>query len=99
MGAGEGIVMDQQTLERIRKAVDDFGSVIKEYRNKEALTYDSIASRIGCSASFIFRAERGSREIPVHMKIRILREGLNWNINEIEQLLVEIGNRYEKKSR
>lgn len=95
----EKVEMDQQTLERIKKAVDDFGSVIKEYRHKEALTLDSFASRIGCSAAYIFRAEKGSRIVPVHMRIRILKEGINWKDNEIEQFLIETVRKYEQKNR
>lgn len=97
MRAGERIEMDQQTLERIRKAVDDFGSVIKDYRKKEALTLDSLANRIDCSASYIFRAERGSRIVPIHMRVRILKKCLNWKTSEIECFLIETVRKYEQK--
>lgn len=98
MGAGEGIVMDQKTLERVRKAVNDFGGVIKDYREKEALTLESLASRIDCSASYMFRAERGSKIVPIHIRARILNKGLNWQANEIEQFLVETVKKYEQNS-
>ncbi|OZU89414.1 hypothetical protein CIL03_06790 [Virgibacillus indicus] len=99
MRAGVGIEMDQQILERIRKAVEDFGSVIKDYREQEALTLESLASRINCSASYIFRAERGSKIVPIHMRVRILEKGLNWKASEIECFLVETVKRYEQKQR
>ena len=86
---------DRQTLAKIRKAVDDFGGAIKYFRQKEALTLDSLATRVGCSASYLFRAERGSRIVPIHIRVRILREGLKWKTNEIELYLVETIERYE----
>ncbi|MCR2822751.1 helix-turn-helix domain-containing protein [Lederbergia panacisoli] len=97
MGAREGIVMDQQTLERVRKAVNDFGGMIKDYREKKVLTLESLASRIDCSASYIFRAERGSKIVPIHMRVRILAKGLNWKASEIEYFLVETVREYERK--
>lgn len=84
-----------KTLERIRKAVDDFGGTIKDYRHEEGLTLDDLATRLGCSASYMFRAERGSRIVPIHMRVRILKEGLKWKANEIELYLVETIKRYE----
>ncbi|MBS4221868.1 helix-turn-helix domain-containing protein [Lederbergia citrea] len=99
MRAEERIEMDQQTLERVRKAIDDFGGLIKDYREKEALTLDSLASRIDCSASYIFRAERGSKIVPIHMRVRILEKGLNWKASEIECFLVETVREYEQKNR
>lgn len=86
---------ERQILARIRKAVDDFGGTIKDFRQKEALTLDSLATRVGCSASYLFRAERGSRIVPIHMRVRILKEGLKWKANEIELYLVETIKRYE----
>ncbi|WP_188697714.1 helix-turn-helix domain-containing protein [Pullulanibacillus camelliae] len=88
--------MDQK---RIRKAIDDFGSVIKEYRKKEVMTLDSLASRVGCSPAFIFRAERGSRIVPIHMRVRILKSGLNWKSSDVEHYLVEMIKGYEQKNR
>lgn len=99
MRAEERTEMNQQTLERIRKAVDDFGSVIKDYREEGALTLDSLATQIDCSASYIFRAERGSRIVPIHMRVRILEKGLNWKASEIECFLVETVKKYEQKKR
>lgn len=86
---------EQQALEKVRKAVNNFGQVIKEYREKEALTLDSLASRVGCSASYVFRAERGSRIVPIHMRVRILKKGLKWQKDEIILYLVETIKKYE----
>jgi len=86
---------EQQTLTRIRKAVDDFGGAIRDFRQKEGLTLDTLATRVECSASYLFRAERGSRIVPIHMRVRILKEGLKWKADEIEKYLVEIVERYE----
>ena|SRR5699024_1659128 len=93
------VKMEQQTFKKIRKAVDDFGSVIEEYRKKEILTFDSLAMRVGCSAAFIFRAEKGSRIVPLHMRVRILKNGLNWKASDIERYLIETIKGYEQKNR
>ncbi|WP_077357588.1 helix-turn-helix domain-containing protein [Virgibacillus halodenitrificans] len=80
-----------QALVRIEKPVNDFAGVIKEYRKKKMLSIDSLAMRVGCSAAFMFRVEKGSRIIPLHMRVRILKKGLLWRDSEVEQYLVEIG--------
>lgn len=101
MKAGKlgGLTMENNelnTLEKIKKAVDDFGGTIKDYRHKEGLTFDELAIRLGCSASYMFRAERGSRIVPIHMRVRILKEGLNWKNSEIEYFLIETVKKYEQ---
>jgi len=73
--------------------------VIKEYRKKEILTFDSLAMSVGCSAAFMFRSEKGSRIVPVHMRVRILKKGLNCKESEIEQYLVETVKMYEQNSK
>jgi len=89
--------MGQQRLEMIRNAVDNFGNTIKDYREKELLTLNELAERVGCSGSYIFRAEKGSRKVPVHMRVKILTKGLNWNSNEIECYLIETVKEYVQK--
>lgn len=91
--------MEQQTLEVIMNAVNNFGSALRDYRKKEALTLDSLASRIGCSAAYIFRAEKGSRIVPIHIRVRILKEGLKWKASGIECFLVETVKMYEQKEK
>lgn len=49
-GKGE---MELILLTRIENAIDNFGGMIKEYREKELLTLNSLASRIGCSETYI----------------------------------------------
>lgn len=80
----------------IENAIDNFGGVIKDYRDKELLTLNDLAERVGCSGSYIFKAEKGSKRVPVHMRVKILREGLNWNSNEIECFLIETVKKYEQ---
>lgn len=87
--------MGQQSLEMIRNAIDNFGSAIRDYREKELLTLNDLAERVGCSGSYIFRAEKGSRKVPVHMRVKILTKGLHWNVNEIECFLIETVKKYE----
>lgn len=87
--------MGQQSLEMIRNAVDNFGSAIRDYREKELLTLNDLAERVGCSGSYIFRAEKGSRKVPIHMRVKILTKGLYWNADEIECFLIETVKKYE----
>lgn len=91
--------MELLLLKRIENAIDNFGGMIKEYREKELLTLNSLASRIGCSGTYIFRVEKGKRKVPIHMRVRILKRDLNWKANEIECYLVEIIKGYKQKGR
>ncbi|MFD1447953.1 helix-turn-helix domain-containing protein [Oceanobacillus profundus] len=91
--------MELLLLKRIEKAIDNFGGMIKEYREKELLTLNSLASKIGCSGTYIFRAEKGTKKVPIHMRVLILKRGLNWKANEIDCYLVETIKRYEQKDR
>lgn len=103
-GLMEGLIMKvdkkeeiaQQELDRIERAIKSFGNTIKEYRQKEGLTLNALATRIGCSAAYMFRVEKGSRIVPVHMRIQILKKGLCWEDNEIEHYLVETVKKYER---
>ncbi|GIO25189.1 hypothetical protein [Oceanobacillus sp. J11TS1] len=70
--------------------------MIKEYREKELLSLNDLANRVGCSGTYIFRTEKGSKRVPVHMRVRILKKGLNWMANEIEYYLVETIKKYEQ---
>lgn len=72
--------MELKMIIRIENAIENFGGMIK----------------VGCSGSYIFRAERGSRRVPVHMRVNILKKGLNWNSNEIECFLIETVKKYEQ---
>lgn len=47
----------------------------------------------------IFRAEKGTKKVPIHMRDRILKRGLNRKANEIECYLVETIKNYEQKGR
>lgn len=82
--------LEMETLERVRNAINNFGSVIRDYCEQELLTLNDIAERVGCSGSYIFRAVKGSRRVPVHMRVKILTKGLNWNSNEIECFLIQL---------
>lgn len=98
MKIDEKIEMDQQTSEKIRKAVENFGGVVKDYRENGMLMFDFLAMQVGCSPTYIFRAEKGSRIVPIHMRVRILKNGLNWKPSEIEHYLVETVKKYEQKN-
>ncbi len=89
--------LEIENLERVRNAIDNFGNVIRDYREQELLTLNDLAERVGCSGSYIFKAEKGSRRVPVHMRINILKKGLNWNSDEIECFLIQTVKEYEQK--
>lgn len=82
--------LEIENLERVRNA-------IRDYREQELLTLNDLAERVGCSGSYIFKAEKGSRIVPVHIRVKILSKGLNWNSSEIECFLIETVKKYEQK--
>lgn len=42
----------------------DIKKLLREERLKRGLTYEDLASELGCSASYIFRIEKGRRKKP-----------------------------------
>ncbi|WP_193063733.1 helix-turn-helix domain-containing protein [Oceanobacillus oncorhynchi] len=87
--------MELLLLRRIENAIDNFGGMIKEYREKELLSLNDIVNRVGCSGTYLFRAEKGSKRVPIRMRVQILKKGLGWKANEIKTFLVETVKRYE----
>ncbi|WP_440897445.1 helix-turn-helix domain-containing protein [Amphibacillus sp. Q70] len=48
----------------------DIKRLLREERNKRGLTYDQVASKVGCSTSYLFRVEKGARKIPPENVVR-----------------------------
>ncbi|WP_176555764.1 helix-turn-helix domain-containing protein [Virgibacillus ndiopensis] len=90
--------MEQQLIGRIEIIVDDFGRGIKAYREAKGMTLDDLAIQIGCSASFIFRVEKGKRVVPVNRRIMVLKKGLGWKQSQIELYLTEKIKKYEQNN-
>lgn len=98
MSMDVGVKIEQQLMERIEMIVIDFGRGIRAYREAEGMTLDDLAVRIGCSASFIFRIEKGKRVVPVNRRIMVLKKGLRWKQSQIELYLTETIKKYEQNN-
>ncbi|EQB37044.1 hypothetical protein M948_10220 [Virgibacillus sp. CM-4] len=98
MSMDVGVKIEQQLNGGIEMIVNDFGRGIKAYRDVKGMTLDNLAVRIGCSASFIFRVEKGKRVVPVNRRIMVLKKGLGWKQSQIELYLTETIKKYEQNN-
>ncbi|GIN59925.1 hypothetical protein J8TS2_42440 [Lederbergia ruris] len=84
----------EQRMDRINKAVEDFGGFLYEYRLTHHLSLQEMSEIVGCSASYIWRIEKYKRFPEMDTTLRMLLA--LWSMEEIYMYLREIVTRERK---
>ena len=74
--------------EKVGKAVEDFGGLIREYRLANHLSLQDMAEIVGYSASYIWRIEKYRRYPEMDTKLKMLLA--MWSIEDVHMYLAEI---------
>ncbi|NRG48128.1 helix-turn-helix transcriptional regulator [Bacillus sp. CRN 9] len=88
---------EEEKLELVNQAIDDFGGLLQDYRRKYFLTLEDMASLVGCSASYIHRIEHGKRNPEIDFRIKVLTMGMNWSTEQVYLFLEEVISREQKR--
>lgn len=82
----------EKGMDRINKAIDDFGGFLREYRLSHSLSLQDMARIVGgYSPSYIWRIENYRRDPMMDTKLRMLLE--LWPMEDIYLYLQEIVSR------
>lgn len=90
--------IEEKRMQLVKRAIDDFGGLLKDYRRENFLTLESMASLVGCSPSYIHRIEHYKRKPEVDFRIRVLTMGMHWTTEEVYLYLEEVISREKKKT-
>lgn len=85
---------DAQVTTRIKKAVEDFGGLLHDYRIQKQLSLQDMAEIFGYSASYIWRIENHKRFPEMDTKIKMLLA--IWDVEEVYGFLEEIVTREQE---
>lgn len=81
---------DGNRKEMIKRAIEDIGELIRDFRTRNFLTFGDMADLCGgCSPSYIFRIENGRRNPDFDFRIRLLT-AMNWSTEDIYWFLDEV---------
>jgi DNA-binding XRE family transcriptional regulator len=80
---------DEKREEMIKRAIEDIGGLIREFRTRNFLSFGDMADLCGASPSYIFRIENGKRNPDFDFRIRILT-AMNWSTEDIYWFLDEV---------
>lgn len=89
---------EEKRIQLIKRAVDDFGGLLQNYRRKYFLTLEDMASLVGCSASYIHRIEHHKRNPEIDFRIKVLTMGMNWSTEEVYLYLEEFLSREKMRT-
>jgi transcriptional regulator with XRE-family HTH domain len=79
----------EKSMDRINRAIDDFGGLLREYRLAHNLSLQDMSRIVGgYSPSYIWRIEKNRRIPEMDTKIRMLLE--IWEVEDIYRFLQEI---------
>lgn len=78
----------EEDMDRINKAIEDFGGLLREYRLGHNLSLQDMSGIIGYSASYIWRIEKYRRFPEMDTKLKMLLE--IWLTEDIYMYLQEI---------
>lgn len=85
-----GMNATESSLERIEKAVNNFGGTIHEFRINNNLSLQDMAEIVSLSPSYIWRIENSKRNPDIDMRVRILTLGMCWSTSDIHLYLEQI---------
>jgi len=75
-------------VNKINKAVEDFGGLLREYRLEHNLSLQDMSEIVGYSTSYIWRIEKYRRFPEMDTKLRMLLA--MWSMEEIYMYLQEV---------
>lgn len=87
---------DEKKEEMIKRAIEDFGGLIHDFRTRHFLTFGDMASLCGCSASYIFRIENKKRHPDFDFRIKLLM-AMDWSTEDIYLFLDEVISRSKRE--
>lgn len=70
---------------------EDFGSTLRRFRLRAALSQNALAKIVGINASYINRLESGEREAPTRAVAQALARALSLAIEDVDRLLFSAG--------
>ncbi|WP_251553976.1 helix-turn-helix domain-containing protein [Neobacillus muris] len=89
---------DGNREEMIKRAIEDIGGLIRDFRTSHFLTYGDMASLCGGSASYLFRIEHGKRNPDFDFRIKLLM-AMDWSTEDIYLFLDEVISRGKTNKR
>ncbi|WP_337017304.1 helix-turn-helix transcriptional regulator [Oceanobacillus massiliensis] len=84
----------EKRIERINKAIEDFGGLLHEYRVGHSLSLQDMSEIVGYSPSYIWRIEKYRRFPEMDTRLRMLLA--IWSIEDIYLYLQEVVTRERK---
>lgn len=81
---------EKRRVEKVNRAIEDFGGFLKDYRKENFLTLEDMAQEVGCSSSYIFRIEKNTRNPEINFRIKILTLGMNWSTEDVYLFLEKV---------
>lgn len=84
----------EQRMERINKAIEDFGGLLHDYRLSHSLSLLDMSQIVGYSPSYIWRIEKYRRFPEMDTKLRMLLA--IWSIEDIYLYLQNVVTRERK---
>lgn len=85
-------------MDIVKFALEDFKGLVHYLRNRKKLTYDRLAEKVGCSSSYCYRVEKGTRNPNLEMRILFLI-GLEVSGDIIIEYIQKVISRQEEAER
>lgn len=79
----------QAALEKVTKAINDFGKLVREHRIKNGLSLYDLSLIVGYTPSYIWRIENNDRNPSVEVRVKILTIGMGWDSYDIQRYIME----------